>query len=190
MVRIAILASGTGTNAEKLITRFRQDPKAEVVLVGCDRPGAGVLDRAWELGVPSFLFDGPMLRNGAVQAELQRLDCDLVVLAGFLRLIPPAMIKAFPRRIVNIHPALLPEHGGKGMYGERVHRAVLDAGAVKSGITIHFIDERYDEGEHLLQVACPVLPHDTPATLAARIHELEHTHYPSVVAQLVDQLGE
>ncbi|MCB9168748.1 MAG: phosphoribosylglycinamide formyltransferase [Flavobacteriales bacterium] len=189
MVRIAILASGTGTNAARLISHFRSDARGEVVLIGCDRPGAGVMQRAWDLGVPSYLFNGTMLQRGVVQAELRRFGCDLVVLAGFLRLVPSDLVRDYAGRMVNIHPALLPKYGGKGMYGDHVHRAVLAAGDTKSGITIHLVDEEYDEGRHLLQVPCPVLPGDTPATLASRIHELEHEHYPQVVAQLVDQLG-
>ncbi|MCB0769863.1 MAG: phosphoribosylglycinamide formyltransferase, partial [Flavobacteriales bacterium] len=113
---------------------------------------------------------------------------DLVVLAGYLRLIPTEMVLAFPERIVNIHPALLPDHGGAGMYGMRVHEAVIAAGETQSGITIHYVNERYDEGEQLLQVTCPVLATDTPETLAARIHGLEHEHYPRVVEELVARI--
>ena len=183
-LRVAILASGSGTNAQQLIGHFKDHPLIEVCLVGCDRPGAGVLQRAWDMGVPCYLFNGSALREGRVLKELQALDIGLVVLAGFLRLIPREMVHAFPGRIVNIHPALLPKYGGKGMFGEHVHEAVISAGDEKSGITIHLVNDRYDEGEHLLQVECPVSAGDTPEMLADRIHRLEHVHYPRVVEEL------
>ena len=188
MVRIAILASGSGSNAQRIIEHFKGSGDARVVLVGCDQPSAGVLGRAWDLGVASYLFSGPQLRNGSVLRELQGQRIDLVVLAGFMRLVPAEMVRAFPQRIVNIHPALLPSYGGKGMYGAHVHQAVVANGESKSGITIHYVNERYDEGEHLLQVECPVLPDDTAETLAERIHALEHAHYPEVIETLVRSL--
>lgn len=187
--RIAILASGSGSNAQRLIEHFAGSTTAEVVVVGCDQPAAGVLQRAWDLGVPSYLFTGGELRSGTVQRELLALHVDLVVLAGFLRLIPAEMVRAFPDRIVNIHPALLPRYGGKGMYGHHVHQAVIAAGEQESGITIHRVNEHYDEGAILFQAKCPVLPDDTPATLAARIHALEHAHYPTVVEDLLRTLA-
>lgn len=189
MVRIAILASGSGTNAQRLMEHFQGHAHGRVVLVGCDRPGAGALQRAWDQGVPSYLFNGAQLGAGAVQHELEQWGVDLVVLAGFLRMVPAAMVAAWPERIVNIHPALLPKYGGAGMYGDRVHAAVLAASERESGITIHYVNERYDEGEHIAQFRCPVLPGDTVATLAGRIHALEHAHYPLVVADLVAALG-
>ena len=188
-LRIAILASGSGTNAQRLITHFQGRTDAEVVLVGCDDPRAGVIQRAWDLQVPCYMFSGTQLRDGTVLRELQHLQVGLVVLAGFLRLIPATMVQAFPKRIINIHPALLPKYGGKGMYGHHVHAAVIAAGESESGITIHYVNERYDEGEHLFQAKCPVLPNDTPDTLAARVHALEHEHYPQVVEQLVRAIG-
>lgn len=185
MKRIAILASGSGSNAQRLVEHFQGHPAAEVVLIGCDQPGAGVLQRAWDLNVPCYLFSGAQLRNGTVLRELQGQRIDLVVLAGFMRLIPADMVRAFPDRIVNIHPALLPKYGGKGMYGHHVHEAVIAAKERESGITIHLVNERYDEGEHLFQASCTVHPDDTPESLAARIHALEHAHYPQVVASLI-----
>lgn len=184
MVRIAVLASGSGTNAQRLVEHFADHPHARVVLIGCDQPQAGVVQRAWDLGVPAYLFDGSALRDGRVLTELQGQGIDLVVLAGFLRLIPAALVAAFPQRIVNIHPALLPKYGGKGMYGHHVHQAVIAAGEKESGITIHYVNDRFDEGEHIAQFTCPVLPDDTPETLAERIHGLEHAHYPEVVEEL------
>ena len=185
MTRIAVLASGSGTNAQRLVEHFRGSEAARVVLVGCDQPAARVVGRAWDLGVPAYLFSGQELKNGTVQRELQAQRIDLVVLAGFMRLIPGAMVQAFPGRIINIHPALLPKYGGKGMYGHHVHEAVIAAGEKESGITIHYVNERYDEGEHLLQVRCPVLPSDTADSLAGRIHALEHEHYPRTIEEVV-----
>lgn len=187
VTRIAVLASGSGSNAQRLIEHFRSHPVAEVVLVGCDNPGAGVIQRVWDLGVPMYLFNREGMANGDVQRELARLRIDLVVLAGFMRLVPSEMVRAWSDRIVNIHPALLPKHGGKGMFGDRVHDAVLKAGERESGITIHLVNDRYDEGRVLFQAKCPVLAGDTPATLAARIHALEHEHYPRVVEEMVDR---
>lgn len=189
MIRIAVLASGSGSNAQRLIEHFAQHPNARVVLVCSDQPEAGVLQRSWDLGVPSYLFNGAGLKDGTVQRELQGQRIDLVVLAGFMRLIPAALVKAFPQRIINIHPALLPQYGGKGMYGHHVHEAVVAAKEQESGITIHYVNDRYDEGEHLFQATCPVLPEDTPETLAARIHALEHAHYPQVIERLVEAIG-
>jgi phosphoribosylglycinamide formyltransferase 1 len=183
--KIAILASGSGTNAQRLVEHFHGSEQARVVLIGCDNPKAGVIQRSWDLNVPSYLFSSPQLKDGTVQRELEGQRIDLVVLAGFLRLVPVEMVRAFPKRIVNIHPALLPKFGGKGMYGQRVHEAVIAAGEKESGITIHYVNERYDEGEQLLQVKCPVFPNDTPDLLAERIHALEHLHYSQVIVSLI-----
>lgn len=188
MIRIAILASGHGSNAQQLMERFHMHPGIEVALVGCDRPQAGVVQRAWDAGVPSYLFNRTMLNDGTVLKELQALQVDLVVLAGFLRKIPTAMVQAYPDRIVNIHPALLPKHGGKGMFGDRVHAAVIASGETESGITIHLVNERYDEGRILFQARCEVLPDDDPSSLARRIHALEHLHFPHVVEELALRL--
>ncbi len=189
MVRIAVFASGSGTNAQRLVEHFSGHPAARVTLIACDQPKAGVLQRAWDLRVPTYLFNGAALRDGSVLRELEGQRIGLVVLAGFMRLIPAALVLAFPKRIVNIHPALLPKYGGKGMYGHHVHAAVIAAGEQESGITIHYVNERYDEGEHLLQAGCPVLPGDTPDTLAARIHALEHEHYPRVVEGVIAKVA-
>lgn len=189
MVRIAILASGNGSNAQRLMDHFRVHANARIVLVGTDKPNAGVVQRAWEGGVPIYLFNGAQLRHGAVQRELLGQQVDLVVLAGFLRLIPKELVGAYPDRIINIHPALLPKYGGKGMYGHRVHEAVIAAKETESGITIHYVNERFDEGGHIAQFKCPVLPSDTPDSLAARVHELEHAHFSEVVESRVALLA-
>jgi phosphoribosylglycinamide formyltransferase-1 len=188
MKRIAILASGSGTNAQRLMEHFLDHPLAEVALVASDQPEAYVLQRAWDMGVMGYCFNGTLLKDGTLLRELQGQRIDLLVLAGFMRLIPKEIVAAYPQRILNIHPALLPKYGGKGMYGMHVHRAVIAAGEPESGITIHYVNEQYDEGEHLLQASCPVLPSDTPESLAERIHALEHAHYPRVVEDVVMQL--
>lgn len=190
MVRIAILASGSGSNAQRLAEHFKGLPSASIEMIGCDQPKAGVIQRAWDLGVALYLFNGCQLRSGAVLRELQGQRIDLIVLAGFLRLIPAELVKAYPQRIINIHPALLPRYGGKGMYGRHVHEAVIAAQETESGITIHFVNERFDEGEHIAQFRCPVLPSDTPDSLAERIHGLEHAHFPRVVESQVALLAD
>ena len=185
LTRIAVLASGSGTNAQRLMEHFNLHVHAEVVLIGCDQPNAGVIQRAWDHNVPSYLFNGAQLKDGTVLRELQGQRIDLVVLAGFMRLIPAEMVRAFPQHIINIHPALLPKFGGKGMYGHHVHEAVIASKETESGITIHYVNERYDEGEHIAQFRCPVLPEDTPDSLAERIHGLEHAHYPGTVESVL-----
>ena len=186
MKNIAILASGTGTNAENIIRYFSNDNRAKVTLVLSNRSQAMVLERAAALGVDAFFFDRSQFYDtGEVLMMLQRRGTDLVVLAGFLWLVPSAVIEAFRGRIINIHPALLPRFGGKGMYGDRVHRAVLDAGCGESGITIHYVNEQYDSGDIIFQARCPVLPDDDVHTLAARVHELEYRHYPEVISSLL-----
>lgn len=189
MLRIAILASGSGTNAQKLMDHFHGHPRIEVALVACDKHQAQVLQRAWDAHVPSYLFNGAQLRGGALLDELQAFRIDLLVLAGFMRLIPPELVRAYPDRIINIHPSLLPKHGGKGMYGDHVHEAVIAAGDQETGITIHLVNERYDEGRVLFQEKCPVLPGDDVAALAQRVHALEHAHYPLVVEAQAELLG-
>jgi phosphoribosylglycinamide formyltransferase-1 len=188
LTTVAIFASGSGSNAEQIIRRLAARPQVRCLVLS-NRPDAYVLERAARLGVPARVFTREeFYQTGQVLAYLQAQAVDLVVLAGFLWLVPAPLVQAFPGRIVNIHPALLPRHGGKGMYGAKVHTAVLATGDRQSGITIHYVNEQYDEGQIIRQVACPVLPTDTPDTLAARVHELEYAHYPQVVEQLLAQL--
>ncbi len=183
---IAILASGNGTNAEAIIRYFQERGTARVALVLTNRPTAGALQRADALGVEARCFTRDEWADGQpVEDCLRAHGVDFVVLAGFLLRIPSRLVQAYERRMVNIHPSLLPKFGGKGMYGDRVHEAVLAAGEAESGITIHFTDEHYDEGAVICQYRCPVLPDDTPETLAARIHRLEYAHYPRVIEELV-----
>ena len=189
MKYISILASGAGTNAENIIRYFSNDKKAKVTLVLSNKPQAKVLERAAALGVDSFFFDRTQFyETGEVLMMLNRKKTDLLVLAGFLWFVPADVTEAFRGRIVNIHPALLPDFGGRGMYGDRVHRAVLDAGRSESGITIHYVNEHYDAGDIIFHARCPVLPDDDVDSLAARVHELEYRHYPAVISRLVDGL--
>jgi phosphoribosylglycinamide formyltransferase-1 len=186
--KIAIFASGSGTNAENIIRFFASSDEVKVALVLSNHADAGVHERARRLGVPSFTLSNSDFREGVKALELlARYEVGFIVLAGFMSLIPPALLQAFPRRIINIHPALLPKHGGKGMYGHHVHEAVIADGDAQSGITIHYVNERYDEGEIIFQAATPVLPDDVPDTLEARIHQLEHQHYPNVIKQLLER---
>lgn len=185
-VKIAVFASGTGTNAAKLIDYFNTSSVARVALVVCNKPGAGVLALADKAGIPTLIIEKEMFfRGDAYLPQLQAAGIGFLVLAGFLWKVPQALIDAFPRRIVNIHPALLPKFGGKGMYGQYVHEAVLQAGERETGITVHYVDEHYDSGDIIFQTACPVLDDDSPETIAARIHQLEHLHYPRVVEEAV-----
>jgi phosphoribosylglycinamide formyltransferase 1 len=181
--RIVIFASGNGSNAENLVQSYGSESGIRVVAIFCNKPGAGVLKRAVSLDIPAELFTREEMMDGQLLARLMNYKPDCIVLAGFLWLMPSDIIKAFPKRIINIHPALLPAFGGKGMYGDRVHRAVIDAGARESGITIHLVNEHYDEGAILFQARCPVYESDTAESLASRIHDLEYQHFPQVVRQ-------
>ncbi len=187
-VRLAIFASGNGSNAQQILDYFRNSSQVQVALILSDQPAAFVLKRATDAGVPGLLIVQEHLRKGERLLEmLHKHHIDFVVLAGFMRRIPAEVVQAYPHRMVNIHPALLPAYGGKGMYGDHVHRAVIAAGETVSGITIHYVNENYDEGAIIFQARCAVLPDDTPATLAARIHALEHAHYPAVIEQILQQ---
>ncbi len=186
MNNIAILASGSGTNAEAIVDYFSSNNSIRVVCIISNKANAGVLDRAQRLGIPAYVFSNIEMREGIRPLTLlSELGVNLVVLAGYLNLISEPWLEAYPDRIINIHPALLPRYGGKGMYGQHVHEAVIAAREAQSGITIHLINERYDEGRFLLQATCPVFPSDTPESLAQRIHTLEHRFYPSTIEQFI-----
>jgi len=191
MIRIAILASGNGSNAENLILQQPSD-LLQYPLIITDNAQAGVLQRAERLGVATHVFSRADFREGtAVLQLLQDEKIDAIVLTGFLSRIPQNIVEHYPSRIINIHPALLPRFGGKGMYGHFVHEAVLAAGEVVSGITIHYVDAEYDHGSTLCQATCPVYPSvDTPDSLAERIHHLEHLYYPVAVRQMVQRMKE
>lgn len=187
--RIAIFASGSGTNAEVLIKHFSNSSLARVAVIFTNRKDAFVIQRAIKLGVPSVVFDkSGFYETDEVFLKLKELNIDLIVLAGFLWLVPDQLISAFPNRIINIHPALLPDFGGKGMYGARVHEAVIASGRTESGISIHLIDHEYDKGKILFQGRCKVFANDTAESLAQRIHQLEHQYFPEVIEEYLKTL--
>lgn len=183
--KIAIFASGAGSNAQKLIDHFRDHAFACVSLIVCNKPGAGVTEIAAAEGIELVLTDRASLQSEEFVHLLQQKGIHFIVLAGFLLKIPGSLIAAFPGHIINIHPALLPKYGGKGMYGQFVHEAVIKAGEKESGITIHFVDEHYDHGATIFQTTCPVSGSDTPESLAQKIHFLEHQHFAPVVERLI-----
>lgn len=185
-VQIAIFASGTGTNARKIMEHFANHPTLKVSLLVSNKPGAGALHHAADFGVNTLIIERQrFLKEDGYVPELAAAGIDFIVLAGFLWKVPPALVKAFPQHIINIHPALLPKYGGKGMYGHHVHEAVIAAGDKESGITIHWVDEQYDNGAIIFQATCPVLPSDTADSLATRIHGLEHEHFAKVIANVI-----
>jgi phosphoribosylglycinamide formyltransferase 1 len=189
MSNIAIFASGSGSNAEEIIRYFSTDENHSVRLVLSNNPGAYVLERARNLSVPAVVFDrDTFYKTRKVLDILTESKIDVLVLAGFLWLVPDYLLITFPQRIINIHPALLPDYGGKGMYGMRVHEAVIRDGRTRSGITIHLVDEQYDHGKTIFQAECPVEPGDTPDDLASRIHQLEHRYYPGVIRNYLQSL--
>jgi len=181
MYNIAILASGSGSNAENIIRYFEQHPSIRVTQVLANKPDAYVLERAAKLHVPSRVFNKEEFISPAFSERLIKEGITHVVLAGFLWLVPQHLIAAFPDHMVNIHPALLPKYGGKGMYGSKVHESVIAAGETETGITIHLVNEEYDKGVHLLQAKCSVVSGDTADAVAAKVHELEYEHFPRTI---------
>ncbi len=185
--KIAILASGSGTNAENLVRFFKPYPQIEVSFILSNKKDAFVLKRAARLGVKSEYFTREDFKKEEFLNKFEEID--LIVLAGFLWLIPAYLIHAFPKRIINIHPALLPSYGGKGMYGMNVHKAVIENKEKESGISIHYVNEKYDEGNILFQAKCKLSPEETPESLSMKIHDLEHDHFPKIVKQVLDGLS-
>ncbi|WP_162341488.1 phosphoribosylglycinamide formyltransferase [Cyclobacterium salsum] len=185
MKNLAILASGSGTNAQKIMEYFQASQKGKIVLVASNKKNAWVLERAKKFNVPTLIFSKSELENGAVAAELVKYKVDFVILAGFLLQIPVDLIRMFPDKMVNIHPALLPNYGGKGMYGMRVHEAVKNAGDEETGITIHLVNENYDEGKIIFQAAVAIDKEDSPEQIADKVHALEHKYYPNVIESLI-----
>lgn len=183
---LAIFASGAGSNADAIIRYFKEHQAIRVSLVATNKPGAGVIEVAEQAGIPLMLISKEEIIQGDILVKkLAEAGIDWIVLAGFLRKIPSELIHAYPNRIINIHPALLPKFGGKGMYGRFVHEAVLAAGETESGISIHFVDGHYDRGDLIFQAKCAVLPNDNPETLAKRVQELEHAHYASMIERTI-----
>ena len=188
-VHIAIFASGAGSNARKIIEYFENKGlRIKVSLIVCNVPGAGVLDIAEEKGIPSLMINkSEFAANGYVES-LKNAGIDFLVLAGFLWKVPEVLVRAYPKAIINIHPALLPKYGGKGMYGARVHEAVIAAGEKESGITIHWVNEDYDEGAIIFQAKCSIDANDTPTSLANKIHALEHAHFATTIEKLLGRV--
>lgn len=182
MKNIAVFASGSGTNCENLINYFEKSDTINVALVITNNPFAGVIEKADRLDVDCYInLFSSAADFSTLYKILEEYKIQWIILAGFLKLIPADLITRFNGRIINIHPALLPKFGGRGMYGQKVHKAVIESGETVSGITIHLVNEKYDEGEILVQHFCDVFPDDTPETLAERIHQLEYTFYPTAI---------
>lgn len=188
-VKIAVFASGSGTNAENIVKYFKNSTLCKVELILSNKNNAYVLERAKQLGVHSFVFSANQLNETTLVDDLLEENCiDFIILAGFLLKIPQRIIEKYPSKIINIHPALLPSsYGGRGMYGMNVHRAVIDAGETESGITIHLVDEHYDNGRILFQAVCKIVPGETPESLAEKTHLLEYRHYPEVIEKFLSE---
>jgi len=187
--RIAIFASGSGSNAQKIMEHFKRSTEAEVALVLTNNPEAYVLQRADSFEIPSHIFDRhEFYQTDEVLDLLKNLEIDLIVLAGFLWLIPQNLLKEYPGRIINIHPALLPKYGGKGMYGDKVHQAVMEANEPEGGITIHYVNENYDEGEFIYQAKYRIEKDDNLEMVKFKGQQLEHLHYPRIVETLIKKI--
>jgi len=187
--RIAIFASGSGSNAQKIMEHFKKNAEAEVALLLTNNADAYVLQRADNFEIPSQIFDKEMFyHSDMILKMLRNLKIDLIVLAGFLWLIPEYLIEAFPRRIINIHPALLPAYGGKGMFGKKVHQAILDNHEIESGITIHYINEHFDEGEIIHQAKFKIEKTDDLEMIMYKGQQLEHQYYPKIIENLIKKM--
>ena len=183
--RIAIFASGTGSNAQRIISHFRDHPTVKVVLIAGNNKQAGIVEIAKKEDLPFLWFDKRRFYDYGYIVELDRYKVDFIVLAGFMWKVPGNIINKYPGKIINIHPALLPKYGGKGMFGSHVHHAVIESKDKESGITIHYVDEIYDHGSIIFQARCPVESGDTAESLADKIHTLEYHHYPTVIEKLI-----
>lgn len=185
MKRLGIFASGSGTNAENICKYFENKQDITVGLILTNNPEAFVIERAIKLKIPYIIFNKEELNNGSVLQILQENKIDFIILAGFLWLIPLNIINVYNRKIVNIHPALLPKYGGKGMYGDNVHKKVIENGEKESGITIHYVNDKYDKGDIVFQEKCLVKPEDTFKTLADKVHQLEYEYYPVIIEKII-----
>ena len=186
MKKILLFASGTGSNVENIIQYFKNNPNIRIVGVFSNNPNATVLDKAKKYNVPSLIFNKEELSEGFVLDKISELKPDLIVLAGFLWKFPEHIIAEYPNKIINIHPALLPKYGGKGMYGTKVHQTVLNNQDKETGITIHYVNEHYDEGEFIFQQKINIEDCASAEEIAAKIHELEHKHFPEVIERLLN----
>jgi phosphoribosylglycinamide formyltransferase-1 len=188
-IRIALFASGNGSNAMNLIRHFASNTSVEVAFVLSNKGDAGIVKSAASKGIETLVFTNEEVADGELLVSLcTKYSIDFIVLAGYLRLIPAQLIQAFPERIINIHPALLPKYGGKNMYGDKVHRAILDANETETGISIHFVNEQFDKGKIIAQYVCPVHPTDSIDDVRAKVQHLEHTFFPFVVEKVVKEL--
>jgi len=187
MKKIVLFASGSGTNAENIISHFKNNGIAKVAAVFSNNPNAFVLERAKNHGISTVVFTNEELKSGTILQMLQELKPDLIVLAGFLLQFPENIIKQFPNKIINIHPALLPKYGGKGMYGMHVHKAVLENKETETGITIHYVNENYDEGKMIFQQNTVIDNCTSAEAIAAKIHELEQLHFPKVIENMIKE---
>lgn len=186
---IAMFASGAGSNARKILEYGSKTNAYNVSVIISNKQDAGVLKIAEEYSVPTLIIEKEQFfRGDGYLPKIKAFNVDLIVLAGFLWKIPAHLIEAFPKKIINIHPALLPKFGGKGMYGMQVHKAVIEAGEKQSGITIHYVDEHYDNGDTIFQATCEITPDDTPDSLAQKIHQLEHQHFPVIIQKIANKL--
>lgn len=184
---IIIFASGAGSNAQQIINYFKKDKKTKIALIVCNNPRAGVLQIAANEGIPVLLIQKEEFFKNGYLKEIKKYHPDLIILAGFLWKIPEILITHFPNQIINIHPALLPAYGGKGMYGTAVHKAVIDANEKESGITIHYVDDKYDHGEIIFQARCFLDPEETPESLAHKIHKLEHQYFAVTIENILKE---
>jgi len=182
---MVIFASGAGSNAQKIIDYFKEKTTAEIVLIVSNNPEAGVIEIAAKENIPVLLIEKNQFKKSGYLKEIKKFNPDLIILAGFLWKIPQLLIQSFPHKIINIHPALLPAYGGKGMYGNAVHTAVVAAREKESGITIHFVDEKYDHGETIFQAKCSLSENENAESLAKKIHKLEHEYYPQTIERLL-----
>ena len=187
MKRIAIFVSGNGTNLQRIAEYFKGNPEVEIVYVVCNNPKAYAIERAKQLGIPVRMVNRQEFNSAEFTQEMAGLRLDFIVLAGFLWKIPESLIQVYPKKIINIHPALLPKYGGKGFYGEHVHEAVVAAKEAYSGITIHYVNEIYDSGEIIFQAKVALTPDETPDSVAAKIHLLEQANFPVIIDMLLKQ---
>ena len=184
--RIAIFASGNGSNAEEIVKFFKDHPSIRIDIIVSNNPNAFVLERAKNHGIPTLVLTRKEFQE-TVASTMLSLNITHIVLAGFLWLIPTSLLQKFPNRIINIHPALLPKYGGKGMYGMKIHESVRSANETETGITIHIVDEKYDEGTILYQHRCDITPADTPQQIAEKVHGLEYTWYPRIIEKWITE---
>lgn len=184
-IRLAVFVSGGGTNLENIINYFSADEQVEVSMVVSNKADAYALQRAKNHGIPNVVISRKQFAEDEAMVMAAVKDCDFIILAGFLVKVPDYLIDAYPKRIINIHPALLPKYGGKGMYGHHIHEAVKAAGEKETGITIHFVNNELDAGEHIAQFKVTLSDEDTADTIAAKIHELEQAHFPKVIESVI-----